>query len=119
MWDASLKVGLIWAIWHFPILIYMFIMQGLPIYGVILSVFGFVVGTIAMSLIHAYFLVKSRSVMLSMIIHTLYNAIPLTLAVIFIGANYAAVITQIGMWAVVAYIEKREGKIFDEPASLN
>jgi membrane protease YdiL (CAAX protease family) len=119
MWEASKKVGFIWALWHFPILIYVFISQGLPLFATILFVVGFTAGTVGMSLIHTYFLIRSKSVFLSIIIHGLYNTIPLTLGLIMTGSTYAAVITQVGMWVVIAFIEKKEGKIFENPANLN
>jgi membrane protease YdiL (CAAX protease family) len=119
MWKSSLKVGVIWAVWHYPIFIYLYWLQGFPIFMIILSLFGFTVGTVGMSVIHTYYLAKSRSVILSMIIHALYNTIPLLIGLLITSSYIAAFITQIGIWVVIWFIEKREGKIFDKMLNLN
>lgn len=118
MWKASLRIGLIWAVWHYPIFIYAYWQQSLPIFVILLTLIGFTVGTVAMSVIHTYYLVKSKSVVLSMIIHATYNALPLTVGLLVTNSFTAALITQLGLWVVIWIIEQREGEIFDQQVAL-
>ena len=114
IWKASVITGLFWAIWHYPIVLYIFFDQGQTIATAPLSLIGFTVGTIGMSAVHSYYLIKSNSVIISMFIHALFNSVPMTMGLLFSDAYTASLITQIGIWVVIAYIDKKKDKYFNQ-----
>ncbi len=104
-WDTGWIVGVVWAIWHFPVLVIMFMQQGMVHIQIVGSIAGFTMGIIAMSILHTWFYAQTRQVSINIFIHALFNAIPLTLAVLYIGSP-AAVLSNILLWFVVFYIKR-------------
>lgn len=103
-WDTGWLVGVVWAVWHFPVVIIMFMQQGMVHVQIVGSLIGFTMGIIAMSIIHAWFYAQTRQVSLNIFIHALFNAIPLTLAVLYVESP-AAFLSNILLWLVVIYIK--------------
>lgn len=118
LWRASFIIGLFWAFWHLPILIYVYLDQGLSSAQIPMSLIGFIAGTIGMSLLHTYFFMKTRNIFFSMIVHALFNTVPIFMGLIFSEFFMVSIITQIGIWLMVYFIEKRQGKIFNQKYSL-
>lgn len=111
-WQASLHTGLIWALWHTPIVIYIFYNQGMVLPQIVSSFVGFIAGIIAMSVVHTYFFIKSKSVWLSVVIHAVGNTIPFLFS-FFTGESYiVALIVQLAMWMFVILLTRKEKKLF-------
>jgi uncharacterized protein len=72
-WDTGWLVGIVWAVWHFPVLIIMFMQQGMVHVQILGSLIGFTMGIIAMSILHAWFYELTRQVSLNIFIHALFN----------------------------------------------
>ena len=70
-WKSSLVIGLVWGIWHFPLIYGGYNYPGEPVLGMIMMT----VFTIVWSPIHAYVAVMGRSVIPAAITHGMINAI--------------------------------------------
>lgn len=112
-WQASMKIGIIWALWHFPIIIYVFYTQGLPLYQIILSFGGFIAGTIAMATVHTYYYFKTNNIVFNVFLHGVANTIPMFMAVV-VGSSYEiSVGVQILLWVFVMIITRKNKELFD------
>ncbi len=77
-WDTGWAVGLVWAAWHYPVAIQMFVAQGMVYLQVLGSLAGFSIGIVAMSILQAWFYQRTQSVAVSVLIHAAFNTVPLT-----------------------------------------
>lgn len=111
-WTASLKVGIIWSLWHLPIVLYIFHLQGMPVFAMLFSFVGFSMGIIAMSVLHTYFFVQTKSALFSVFLHAIGNTIPLVSGLLIANAYQVAVISQLLLWVVVAIIMKKHKDIY-------
>ncbi len=108
-WDAGWAVGPVWAVWHFPIVVMIWVQQGMGLAQILGSLAGFTIGTVAMAILQAWFYEDTRSVFLSIVIHALFNTVPLTIVLLFEGSP-AAVVAQLSLWAVVVYLKSRSDR---------
>lgn len=106
-WDVGWAVGLPWAAWHLPVVTIMFVQQGLPPAALLGSLAGFGIGIVAMAILHAWFYQHTRSVFLSILIHALFNTLPLTTALLYV-ASPAAAVANVALWAVVVVLRVRQ-----------
>lgn len=113
-WKASVRVGFIWALWHLPIVLYIFYTQGLQLPQMISSYIGFTAGIVAMSTIHTFFFLKSKSVYLSILIHTIGNTTPMLFGLLTGESYIIAVAVQVLLWLYVIYLTKKHKVLFDE-----
>lgn len=107
-WDAGWAIGWVWAAWHLPSLLYIFIQQGMEPAAIIGSTAGFAMGIVAMSIFHAWFYERTQSVFLSIVIHAAFNVAPLTIVLLY-PESPAAVLANLLLWAVVFYLRRSEG----------
>jgi membrane protease YdiL (CAAX protease family) len=117
-WTASLKTGIIWAIWHAPIVMYIFYLQDMPIFAMFFSFIGFSVGIVAMSVVHSYFLIITKSVIFSVYLHAMSNTIPLVAGLLVLDAYKTAVFAQLLIWVVVAIIIKKNPSMFPKKVKI-
>ena len=61
-----------------------------------------------MSILHAWFYERTGSVFLNMVIHALFNTVPLTMVLVW-EESPAALVSNLLLWAVVIYLRRREG----------
>ena len=111
-WDAGWLLGWVWAGWHLPVVIFIFMQQGMALAPIIGSLAGFTMGIVAMSIFHAWFYDRTRSVFLNIVIHAAFNTIPLTIVLLY-PESPAAIAANLLLWAVVFYLRRREG--LDQP----
>lgn len=107
-WETGWAVGWVWAVWHYPVVIIMFVQAGMIPVQIIGSLAGFTMGIVAMSILHAWFYVRTGSVFLNMVIHALFNTVPLTMVLVW-EESPAALVSNLLLWAVVIYLRRREG----------
>jgi membrane protease YdiL (CAAX protease family) len=105
-WDTGWLVGAVWAVWHWPVVLIMFVQQGMVPVAIAGSLVGFSMGIIAMAILQAWFYERTRSVFLSIVIHAAFNTLPLTLVLLWEGSP-AAILTNLLLWVVVTYLQSR------------
>lgn len=113
LWQAGIRVGIIWAVWHYPVAIYMFIVQGMNLIQIVTSMIGFTAGIIGMSVLHSYFYNRSRSVMLAVFIHAFANTLPMILGLFAEDAYMVSVMSQFVLWGVLMVLTKVKKETFN------
>jgi membrane protease YdiL (CAAX protease family) len=106
-WDAGWAVGLPWAVWHFPVVVIMFLQQGMAPVAIVGSLAGFSIGIVAASILHAWFYERTESVFLNVFIHAAFNTIPLATALVF-EETPVAMIANLLLWVLVVILRRRE-----------
>lgn len=112
-WQASISIGIIWALWHTPIILYVFYGQGLTIPQIIISFIGFIAGTIAMATIHTYYYLKTKNILFNMFIHAISNTLPMFIGSLLILSYEISVMVQVLLWVFVIYLTKKNKTLFD------
>lgn len=112
-WQASVRIGVIWALWHTPIILYVFYSQGLHLIQILISFIGFIAGTIAMSTIHTYYYLKTNNILFNMFIHAISNTLPMFVGMVFASSYEISVFVQILLWVFVLIITKKNKVLFD------
>ena len=70
-WKAALFIGIVWGIWHFPLILMGHNYPNEPYWGVLLMV----VMCILLGVIELYFVLKSKSMVVAAIMHGTFNAV--------------------------------------------
>lgn len=109
-WETGWSVGFVWAVWHFPVVVMIFAAQGMVPVQIVGSLAGFTMGIVAMSIFHTWFYDRTRSVFFNMLIHAVFNTVPLTLVLLYEGSP-TALLSNLVLWVVVFYLRKREGAV--------
>ncbi len=111
LWDAGWAVGLPWAVWHLPVVLMLFIRQGMEPIQILGSLVGFGIGIVAMSILQAWFYANTRSVFFAIVVHAAFNTVPLAVGLVLAtGSYFTAVASQPALWVVVIFITKRSEK---------
>ena len=116
-WDTGWAVGLPWAVWHFPIVVIMFVQQGMAFVAIVGTLAGFSIGIVAAAILHAWFYERTQSVFLNIFIHAIFNTLPLATVLLFQDSP-AAVIANLALWAVVIYLKRQYDKVTGEDQAL-
>lgn len=114
VWTAGFKTGIIWALWHTPIVLYLFYLQGMPLFAMLFSFVGFSVGIVAMSTVHSYFFLTTKSVLFSVYLHAMSNTIPLIAGLLILDSYKTAIFAQLLIWVVVYIIIKKNPIMFSK-----
>ena len=113
-WAAALFIGVVWGIWHFPLIMMGHNYPNEPYWGVLLMV----VMCILLCVIELYFVLKTKSMIVAAIIHGTFNALAGFVIYFVQGGNdflngmsgLAGFITMaiaiVGLWAYDRYIAK-------------
>lgn len=107
-WDTGWAIGWVWAAWHYPVVVIMFVQQGMEPVSIIGSLAGFTMGIVAMSILHTWFYERTGSVFLNVVIHALFNTIPLTMVLVW-EESPAALVSNLLLWVIVFFLRRREG----------
>jgi membrane protease YdiL (CAAX protease family) len=102
-WGAAWKGGLIWAVWHYPLMILLYWQLGLVM---ILTIAGFTASIVAMAWITGLVYERSNSIALAAILHALNNTASFALVLLFPTTPFT-IVTAAMMWIVVAILERR------------
>ena len=108
--QSSLIVGFVWAIWHFPFLIYLYLFQfSFGIYLTILSLVGYIASTMGVSIIYTWLYNNTKSIFLMILLHTLLNFIP---QIMLGGVTDSAggVFTALITWAIAIILTRKFGE---------
>lgn len=82
-WKASLFIGIVWGIWHFPLILMGHNYPNEPYWGVLLMV----VMCILLGVIELYFVLKSKSMIVAAIMHGTFNAVAGVVIYFTLGGN--------------------------------
>ena len=113
-WRAALFIGIVWGIWHFPLILMGHNYPNEPQWGVLLMV----VMCIFLGIIELYFVLKTKSMIVAAVLHGTINALSGTVIYFTLGGNdflngmpgLAGFITMalaiLGIWIYDKYIAK-------------
>ena len=82
-WKAALFIGIVWGIWHFPLILMGHNYPNEPRWGVLLMV----VMCILLGVIELYFVLKSKSMVVAAIMHGTFNAVAGVVIYCTLGGN--------------------------------
>lgn len=103
-WDATWKGGIIWAAWHYPFLIVLYMGQGM--FVLMLYLIGFTAGIVAMNYLTNFVFEKTESIPTVMAMHALNNTASYALLLFFPRTPFM-ILVYLTTWAVVGYVEKK------------
>ena len=118
--------GLIWAIWHYPFVIFLYVSSmpaDLPLATRIVTTLpnlaGFTMSIIAETFIYAWLLKHNQSVFLAILYHALGNTLATIFGVAALAAGPLMLLPAILPWVIVLILQKRFGKESFLPASFS
>ena len=82
-WKAALFIGIVWGIWHFPLILMGHNYPNEPQWGVLLMVLM----CILLGVIELYFVLKSKSMVVAAIMHGTFNAVAGVVIYFTLGGN--------------------------------
>lgn len=82
-WEAALFIGVVWGLWHFPLILMGHNYPNEPRWGVLMMVML----CILLCIIELYFVLKTKSVMVAAIIHGTFNAVSGMIVYFILGGN--------------------------------
>ncbi len=83
LWDMSLMMSLFWGPWHYPIVIYIFLQQGLESVAILFSLIGFQFSIALMSQLHGWIRLRYKGIWPNFLLHGLHNWWPVVLLLLF------------------------------------
>jgi len=105
--NASWYLGLAWAAWHLPYMVYL--NRAAPMWTLPLTLAGFTMAIIAMGYVHAWVYNSTGSVLLNIVLHAWANVTNGIVAMIQ-PSPLMGVATAVFTWLFVAWLTKRYGK---------
>lgn len=116
--------GLVWAVWHYPFVIFLFSsrMQDMTlaeqIPAVLVSLAGFTMTIIGQAFIYAWLLKDNQSVFIAILYHALGNTLATIFGVSQLAAGPLVLLPALLPWVVVVILQKRYGKESFLPSEL-
>lgn len=113
-WLAALFIGVVWGIWHFPLILMGHNYPNEPYWGVLLMV----VMCILLGVIELYFVLKAKSMIVAAVIHGTFNALSGMTIYFTLGGNdflngmtglsgfIVEALTVVGIWVYDRFIAK-------------
>lgn len=116
--NASWYLGLAWAAWHLPFVIYLY--REAPVWMLPLAIAGFTMSIIAMGYVHAWVYNSTGSLLPNIALHAWAN-VANTLAAAIQPSPVVPLVTAGITWLFVAWLLRRYGKqrLAVEPANAN
>jgi len=111
---SSLIIGLFWAIWHYPYVIYLNyapeLAPGIIIGITIYSLAGFTAVILGGSVIFSWIYANTESLLVLILFHAFQNVFPVFVMGQVLDQGMGSVFTALFTWVVVAFITKNYGK---------
>ena len=113
-WKAALFIGIVWGIWHFPLILMGHNYPNEPRWGVLLMV----VMCVLLGIIELYFVLKTKSMVVAAIMHGTFNAVAGMVIYFTLGGNdflngmpglsgfFTMALAILGIWIYDKYISK-------------
>jgi hypothetical protein len=105
--NASWYLGLIWAGWHLPYMLYLY--RGLPLWQLPLTLAGFTMSIIGMGYVHAWLHNSADSTAMNVVLHGWANATNAVVAAVVISPVVPLATAGV-TWVFVAWLFWRYGK---------
>jgi membrane protease YdiL (CAAX protease family) len=117
--------GLIWAIWHYPFVIFLYF-SGMPadlplaakIAAILPNLAGFTMSIIGETFIYAWLLKHNQSVFIAILYHAMGNTLATIFGVGHLAAGPLMLVSAVFPWVIVFILEKRFGKESFLPSSF-
>jgi membrane protease YdiL (CAAX protease family) len=103
-WDNALKGGLLWALWHYPLMVMLYAPAGLAV--LLPSLVGFTISIIGMNYLTNVIFERTKSIALAMLLHALNNTTNFLLILLFPRSPFA-IVANVMVWVAVAYFERQ------------
>lgn len=103
-WDIAWKGGFIWAIWHYPLMVMMYLPLGVAV--LIPSLIGFTAAIVAMNYITNFIYEKTENIWTVVVLHALNNTMSFAVILLFPKTPFT-ILTSIMSWVIVWWIEKK------------
>jgi len=103
-WRITLRTGILWALWHYPLMFILYWGQGLA--TLLPSLIGFTAGIIAMAYISNFIYEKTSSIALAMLMHALNNTASFAVVLLFPKTPFVF-LSSVMAWVAVGYLEKK------------
>jgi len=107
---SSIILGLIWAVWHYPFLVYLnFVQLGTGAFLSVLAIVGFTASTVGGSILFSWVYNNTKSVFMAILFHGLMNFIP---QVVMGGVtdSMGGVIVALITWGIAIILVKLYGE---------
>lgn len=98
-------IGLVWGVWHWPLLIYLYLDYGLQIIISVLA--GNVMALIGMTFIYVWIYQNTKNIFLLILFHALLNTLPLF--IIGQANEFAFFIPIVLTWVMAIWLTKKYG----------
>jgi membrane protease YdiL (CAAX protease family) len=103
-WDISAETGIIWAVWHFPLLFIMYLPLGPAM--LLPSLIGFTASIVGMNYVTNVVYEKTKNIPLVMLLHALNNTVTFTLTLVAPATPFT-LLFHISIWAMAWFLEKK------------
>lgn len=103
-WNIAWKSGLIWAVWHYPLMIILY--WGLGIAVALPTLIGFTAGIVAMAYLSNFVYEHTHSIGLLMLMHALSNTCNFALMLFYPNTPFTF-LSSLASWGIVIYLEKK------------
>ncbi len=102
---SSLILGLLWAAWHFPILIYLNASAG--IFPLVSLLAGYTMATIGWTIVNTWIYNSTRSVLMNILLHAISNTVSAYLIAAYPTSAPLSLIFALLPWALAIILSRR------------
>lgn len=103
-WNTAWKSGLIWAVWHYPLMLMLY--WGMGVAVALPTLIGFTAGIVAMAYLSNFVYEHTHSIGLLMLMHALNNTGSFALMLYFPNTPFTF-ISSLVTWGIVIYLDKK------------
>ncbi len=107
-WDIAWKGGIIWAVWHYPLMFIMYMPLGLAV--LLPTLVGFTASIVAMNYITNFLYEKTQNIWAAVVLHALNNTMSFILVLLFPETPFL-ILTSLMAWVIVGWLEKKYPKM--------
>jgi membrane protease YdiL (CAAX protease family) len=107
---SSIIVGIVWAIWHYPFLVYLNLVQlGTGAFLSVFAIIGFTASTVGGSILFSWVYNNTKSVFMAILFHGLMNFIP-QIVMGGVTDSMGGVIVALITWGIAFIFVKKYGE---------
>lgn len=103
-WNTAWKSGLIWAVWHYPLMMWLY--WGMGVAVALPTLLGFTAGIVAMAYLSNFVYEHTHSIGLLMLMHALNNTGNYILMLLYPNTPFTF-LSSLVSWGLVIYLDKK------------